>query len=76
MNKALLGKWLWRFGTKREAWWRDLIRLKFRLDHGSEWRSICTRSSSGWSIWFWILKESLEFWEFAYVNPGWGGGSA
>jgi hypothetical protein len=21
-NRALLGKWLWRFGSKRNAWWR------------------------------------------------------
>ena len=24
-NEALLGKWLWRFGTKRDAFWRRMI---------------------------------------------------
>ncbi|CAN0880443.1 hypothetical protein LINGRAHAP2_LOCUS13650 [Linum grandiflorum] len=72
MNKALLGKWLWRFGVEREAWWRDLIRLKFGLDRGSEWRSAGIRNTSGWSVWFWILKESPDFWSVAFVDPGGG----
>ena len=28
-NKALLGKWLWRFGTEREALWRQVIVAKY-----------------------------------------------
>ncbi|CAN0872181.1 LINE-1 retrotransposable element ORF2 protein [Linum grandiflorum] len=72
MNKALLGKWLWRFGVQREAWWRILVHIKFGLDRGSEWRSARPGGSAGWSVWFWICKENLEFWEFAYVDPGGG----
>ncbi|CAN0856758.1 Putative ribonuclease H protein At1g65750 [Linum grandiflorum] len=72
MNKALLGKWVWRFGVERSAWWRVLIELKFGSERGSEWRSTCVGISSGWSIWYWIWKESSEFWDLAYVDPGGG----
>ena len=29
-NKALLGKWLWRFGFRENRLWRRVIALKFR----------------------------------------------
>ena len=29
-NKALLGKWLWRFGTEEKRLWRKVVALKFR----------------------------------------------
>jgi hypothetical protein len=28
-NRALLGKWLWRFGIERDAWWRVAVDSKF-----------------------------------------------
>ena len=33
-NKALLGKWLWRFGVEKIRLWRRVVALKF----GEEWR--------------------------------------
>ena len=33
-NKALLGKWLWRFGVEENRLWRRVITMKF----GEEWR--------------------------------------
>jgi hypothetical protein len=30
-NKALLGKWLWRFGNEREALWRQVIVAKYGI---------------------------------------------
>ena len=32
-NKALLGKWLWRFGIEENRLWRRVVTLKF----GEEW---------------------------------------
>ena len=32
-NKALLGKWLWRFGNEETRLWRSVVALKF----GEEW---------------------------------------
>ena len=52
-NKALLGKWLWRFGKERRALWRRLIDLKY----GSEVRGWCTidvRMPYGVSLWKFI----------------------
>ncbi|CAN0838702.1 LINE-1 retrotransposable element ORF2 protein [Linum grandiflorum] len=72
LNKALLSKWLWRFGTEQAAWWRDLIRHKYGLDHESEWRSVGTLDGIGWSVWYWIWKESNSFWDIAFVDPGGG----
>uniref|UniRef100_A0A2N9J5R7 Reverse transcriptase domain-containing protein n=1 Tax=Fagus sylvatica TaxID=28930 RepID=A0A2N9J5R7_FAGSY len=37
-NKALLGKWLWRFGNEREALWRQVIVAKYGISHGG-WTS-------------------------------------
>ena len=28
-NEGLLGKWLWRFGMEREAFWRQVVMVKY-----------------------------------------------
>jgi hypothetical protein len=28
-NHTLLGKWLWRFGIEKDAWWRTVVKSKF-----------------------------------------------
>jgi hypothetical protein len=33
-SRALLGKWLWRFGLEREAWWRVAVESKFDRSWG------------------------------------------
>ena len=33
-NKALLGKWLWRFGVEENRLWRRVVALKFGEDCG------------------------------------------
>jgi hypothetical protein len=42
-NQALLGKWLWRYGIEREAWWRVAVDAKF----GSLWGGWCSRELVG-----------------------------
>ncbi|CAN1807914.1 hypothetical protein LINPERHAP1_LOCUS25229 [Linum perenne] len=71
MNSALLAKWCWRFGVERTAWWRELVVLKCGVGK-SEWRMCWSRNTSGWSVWRWIVKESLCFWKVGYVDPGGG----
>jgi hypothetical protein len=42
-NRALLGKWLWRYGLEREAWWRVVVDSKF----GSSWGGWCSNEPLG-----------------------------
>ncbi len=42
-NKALLGKWLWRYGSEREALWRLVVDAKY----GSLWGGWCSKSGRG-----------------------------
>uniref|UniRef100_A0A2N9II99 Uncharacterized protein n=1 Tax=Fagus sylvatica TaxID=28930 RepID=A0A2N9II99_FAGSY len=42
-NKALLGKWLWRYGLEREALWRLVVDAKY----GSLWGGWCSKSGTG-----------------------------
>jgi hypothetical protein len=54
-NKALLGKWLWRYGLEREALWRLVVDAKY----GSLWGGWCSKSgtgSYGVSVWKFIRK--------------------
>ena len=38
MNKALLGKWTWRFASDKEALWKHVLEAKYgQEDHG--WRT-------------------------------------
>jgi hypothetical protein len=42
-NHVLLGKWLWRYGIEREAWWRVAVNAKFC----SLWGGWCSREPVG-----------------------------
>ena len=70
LNKALIGKWIWRFASDRNCAWKILISSKYGLD-GLGW---CSKESSGpFGVGFWkeILKESnwvKENWRFIIGN--------
>ena len=49
-NKALLGKWLWRFGVEKTRLWRRVIALKFREEWGG-WTSKLDRGVHGCGLW-------------------------
>ncbi|CAN1812553.1 LINE-1 reverse transcriptase homolog [Linum perenne] len=72
MNTALLGKWVWRFGVERQAWWRELMVIKCGRG-SSEWNVRWDGMSAVWSVWRWIVNESSRFWEFSLIDPGGGG---
>ena len=49
-NKALLGKWLWRFGIEETRLWRRVVALKFGEDWGG-WTSKLGRGVHGCGLW-------------------------
>ncbi|CAL1388326.1 unnamed protein product [Linum trigynum] len=70
-NHSLLLKWLWRFSSERESWWRELICLKFP-SASSEWSSGDCVGSAGCSPWSQILKLKHTFWKMARIEQGSG----
>ena len=70
LNKALLGKWIWKFASNRDCTWKILISSKYGLD-GLGW---CSKEACGpFEVGFWkeIVKESSwvkENWRFNIGN--------
>lgn len=56
LNKALLGKWSWRFVVERESFWKHIIINKFGLEEGG-WCSRVVRGDNGVGVWKAIRKE-------------------
>ena len=57
-NKALLGKWSWRFVMKDNSTWRNVINLKYGSEEGG-WFPIIPKGSYGVGLWKEISKEIL-----------------
>ncbi|RVX02541.1 putative ribonuclease H protein [Vitis vinifera] len=49
-NKALLGKWLWRFANDNESLWKQIISSKYDLQEGG-WCSKGVRDRYGVGVW-------------------------
>ena len=62
-NKALLGKWLWRFGMEGDHLWRRVIMAKFGSDLGG-WRTKPIRGPHGCGLW----KGIMAGWEDYFHN--------
>ena len=63
LNKALLGKWIWRFANERNSLWREAIRRKFGKMQGG-WCSGECRNNFGACLW----KEIRKDWEIVLLN--------
>ncbi|RVW54896.1 hypothetical protein CK203_071540 [Vitis vinifera] len=50
LNKALLGKWLWRFANENESLWKQIISRKYDLQEGG-WCSKGVRNRYGVGVW-------------------------
>jgi hypothetical protein len=49
-NKALLGKWLWRFAQEENSLWRQVIVEKYGIQRGG-WCSEETQAPYGVGLW-------------------------
>ncbi|RVW20582.1 hypothetical protein CK203_109704 [Vitis vinifera] len=57
LNKALLGKWIWRFAFEKDNLWKKVILVKYGQE-GFGWRTNEARWTFGVGIWKEILKEA------------------
>ena len=57
-NRALLGKWCWRFTTGDNSMWRSVINLKYGLENGGCFPPI-PKGCHGVGLWKEICKEVL-----------------
>ncbi|RVW54295.1 putative ribonuclease H protein [Vitis vinifera] len=71
LNKALLGKWIWRFAFEKDVLWKKVIGVKHGLE-GCGWRSKEVCGPFGVGVWKEILKETS--WCWITWSSGWGGG--
>ena len=53
-NRALFGKWSWRFANERKALWNQVIRRKYEEERG--WSSCEAREAYGVGLWKAIRK--------------------
>ncbi|RVW87876.1 putative ribonuclease H protein [Vitis vinifera] len=60
LNKALLGKWCWRFASEQDSLWKQVIVRKFGEEEGC-WCSGASRESHGVGLWKAIRNGWMEF---------------
>ena len=70
-NKALLGKWLWRFGLEEHQLWRRVLVAKYGVDLGG-WRTSCIRGPYGCGVWKGIMLGWNEFFQHIEFVVGCG----
>jgi hypothetical protein len=68
-NRALLGKWLWRFANEREASWRKLVEAKYDTMRGG-WCSKEVGGSHGVGVWKNIRKGWDAFQQYVSFEVG------
>jgi hypothetical protein len=68
-NRALLGKWLWRYGLEREAWWRLAVDSKYGSLWGG-WCSLVPTGAFGVGLWKNIRKGWEKFSSFTRFLVG------
>ncbi|RVW50807.1 Transposon TX1 uncharacterized 149 kDa protein [Vitis vinifera] len=61
LNKALLGKWIWRFACAKEELWKKVLEAKYGKEELG-WRTRKANGAFGVGVWKEILKESTWCW--------------
>ncbi|RVX02862.1 hypothetical protein CK203_023169 [Vitis vinifera] len=67
LNKALLGKWIWRFAYDKDNLWKQVITVKYGQE-GHGWRAKRAHGAFGVGVWKEIWKETD--WELATCSEG------
>ena len=62
LNKALLGKWIWRYACEKNILWRQVIKVKYGQE-GLDWRPKKGNGAVGVGVWKEIWKESDWCWD-------------
>ena len=57
LNKALFGKWVWRFARAKDEMWKQVLTAKYRQEEFG-WRTKKANGAFGVGVWKEILKES------------------
>uniref|UniRef100_A0A2N9ESY8 PARP catalytic domain-containing protein n=1 Tax=Fagus sylvatica TaxID=28930 RepID=A0A2N9ESY8_FAGSY len=70
-NKALLGKWLWRFGVEGHHLWRRVLVAKFGSDLGG-WRTKPIRGPHGCGLWKGIMSGWEDYFQHVEFVVGQG----
>ena len=71
LNKALLGKWVWRFASARDGMWKRVLVAKYgQEDFG--WRTKKANGPFGVGLWKEIMKEADWCWNNMTFKVGKG----
>ncbi|RVW48600.1 putative ribonuclease H protein [Vitis vinifera] len=71
LNKALLGKWVWRFARAKDEMWKQVLTVKYGQEEFG-WRTKKANGAFGVGVWKEILKESDWCWDNMTFNVGKG----
>ncbi|RVX05123.1 hypothetical protein CK203_020162 [Vitis vinifera] len=71
LNKALLGKWIWRYAYEKDNLWKRVIGVKYGQE-GCGWRTKEACGSFGVGVWKEIMKEANWCWESIEFKVGKG----
>ncbi|RVW46944.1 UDP-N-acetylmuramoylalanine--D-glutamate ligase [Vitis vinifera] len=69
LNKALLGKWIWRFAFEKDIIWKKMIGVKYGQE-GFGWRTNEACGAFGVGVWKEILKEANWCWDNIIFKGG------
>ena len=70
-NKALLGKWLWRFGMEDHHLWRRVLVAKYGVDLGG-WQTSRIRGPHGCGVWKGIMLGWNDYFQHIEFVVGLG----
>ena len=70
-NKALLGKWMWRFGVEELKLWRRVLAVKYGVEGGG-WRTKPIRGSHCCNLWKGIMAGWEDFSTYILFDVGQG----